>query len=202
MDTRQNAGVEARVSPVSTRDAGQPASRLSAVLDLVSPVRARTSLLLNPRSRYHLPVQPVPILTSAQPRHQLLLFDGECGLCDRTVQFLLARDHAQVLSYAPLQGETAAALKLRHAALATVDSVVLVQDYGLPRERIRLRSAAVLQAVSLLGGVWRAVALFRILPAPLLDLVYDAIARRRYRWFGKFDACRLPRPGQQQRFLR
>ena len=143
--------------------------------------------------------QAKPPLPSAA--RQLLLYDGVCGLCDRTVQFLLGRDRKGVLSFAPLQGTTAAAVRSRHPDIANVDSVVFVRDAGTAREQTVLRSAAVLHAVAILGGVWRAAAWLRIVPTPLRDSLYDAVAKRRYHWFGKFETCRLPQPGRQQRFL-
>jgi predicted DCC family thiol-disulfide oxidoreductase YuxK len=131
----------------------------------------------------------------------ILLYDGVCGLCDRTVQFLLRRDRKGVLSFAPLQGTTAAAVRSRHPDVAKVDSMVFVRDAGTDGEQVFLRSTAVVQAVTMLGGAWRLASWLRIVPAPLRNTVYDAIAKRRYRWFGKFDSCRLPQPGQRERFL-
>ena len=132
---------------------------------------------------------------------QLVLFDGVCGLCDRSVQFLLRADRQAVFTFAPLQGETAAAIRRRHPQLEDADSLVLVRDAGGDREQVLLRSTAVLQALAALGGIWRAVSWLRIVPRPVRDVVYDAIAKRRYRWFGKFESCRLPAAAEAARFL-
>ena len=56
-------------------------------------------------------------------------------------------------------------------------------------------------SVPALGWPWRAVALFGVLPTAVLDLGYDLVARYRYRVFGRFDQCVLPRPGQRSRFV-
>ena len=133
--------------------------------------------------------------------HLLVLYDGVCGLCDRSVQFLLRRDRRAVFAFAALQGETAAAIRGRHSRLEGADSMVLVRDPGGPAEQVLVRSAAALQALGALGGFWRLVSWLRIVPRPLRDAVYDTIAKRRYRWFGKFDSCRLPAPGEAARFL-
>ena len=132
---------------------------------------------------------------------QLILYDGFCGLCDRSVQFLLRRDRAAVFAFAALQGETAAAIRGRHPGLEGADSMVLVRDAGGPGEQVLVRSSAALHALGALGGFWRLISWLRIVPRPLRDAVYDAIAKRRYRWFGKFDSCRLPAPDQAARFL-
>jgi predicted DCC family thiol-disulfide oxidoreductase YuxK len=131
----------------------------------------------------------------------LLLYDGVCGLCDRTVQFLLARDVRGQLVFAPLQGPTAAAARLRLALPEDLASVVLVTDPGIASERAHLRSDAVLTALTRLGGAWVLVRALRIVPRPLRDALYDFVARRRYGWFGRFESCKLPSPEQAKRFL-
>jgi predicted DCC family thiol-disulfide oxidoreductase YuxK len=132
----------------------------------------------------------------------VVLFDGVCALCNRTVQHLLERDRRGVLRFAPLQGPTAAALWQRHPGRNPgLKTMVYVRDFGTPDEVLFFRSRAVLEILSDLGGPWRWVRLARLIPGPIRDAVYNAIARRRYAWFGRYDACRLPSPGQEERFL-
>ena len=144
-----------------------------------------------------MPAPPSP----ASPPRLLVLYDGVCGLCDRTVQFLLRKDRHGVLAFAPLQGETAAAVRRRQPQLEGVDSMVFVRDAGGAGERAFVRTTGVLAALDALGGFWRVLSWLRVVPRPLRDGIYDAVAARRYRWFGKFDSCRLPAPGQAARFL-
>lgn len=126
----------------------------------------------------------------------IVLYDGVCGLCQRSVQFLLARDRRQ-LWYAPLQGETAAALRAIHPEIpATLESVVLVDD-----GRVYLRSKAFLHVARYLTAPWRWAYHLRWLPAFLLDLGYRLVARMRYRIWGKFDACRLPSADERAQLL-
>jgi predicted DCC family thiol-disulfide oxidoreductase YuxK len=126
----------------------------------------------------------------------IVLYDGVCGLCQRSVQFLLARDRRQ-LWYAPLQGETAAALRAIHPEIpATLESVVLVDD-----GRVYLRSKAFLHVARYLTAPWRWAYHLRWLPAFLLDLGYRLVARVRYRIWGKFDACRLPSADERAQLL-
>src|SRR5688572_28596302 len=106
-------------------------------------------------------------MTPAKP---IVLYDGECGLCHRSVKFLIKRDRGQ-LYYAPLQGETAAALKQKHPEIPeTMESVVLVDD-----GRVHLRSKAFLYVARYLTAPWRWAYYFRWLPAFLLDLGYRVI---------------------------
>ena len=126
----------------------------------------------------------------------VVLYDGECGLCHRSVKFLLARDRQQ-LWYAPLQGETAARLRAAHPEIpATLESVVLV-DGG----RVHLRSKAFLYGARYLTRPWRWAYHVRWLPAFLLDLLYRVIARIRYRVWGRFDACTVPTTDQRAHLL-
>jgi predicted DCC family thiol-disulfide oxidoreductase YuxK len=126
----------------------------------------------------------------------VVLYDGECGLCHRSVKFLIARDGGQ-LWYAPLQGETAAALRARHAEIpTTLESVVLVDA-----DRVFLRSKAFLHGAKYLTRPWRWAYYLRWLPAVLLDLGYRLIARIRYRVWGKYDSCQRPTVEQQAHLL-
>ncbi len=131
---------------------------------------------------------------------RLVLFDGVCGLCDRTVQFLLDHDRAGALSYAPLQGETAAGIKARHPELEDVDSVVFVENDG-GRERVTVRSKAVLRMLRHVEGPYRHLAKLGFLPSGLLDVGYDLVAAARYRIFGKLETCRVPEASVRRRFL-
>lgn len=126
----------------------------------------------------------------------IVLYDGVCGLCQRSVQFLLARDRRK-LWYAPLQGETAAALRAIHPEIPpTLESVVLVDD-----GRVYLRSKAFLHVARYLTAPWRWAYHLRWLPAVLLDLGYRLVARVRYRIWGKYEACRLPTADERAQLL-
>lgn len=135
-------------------------------------------------------------------KHQVLLYDGLCGFCDRTVQFILARDPGGRMRFAPLQGEFAGDVLRRHPALAGVDSLVLVEVDGRPLgARPLMRSDAVLAIADYLGWPWRAAVVFRLLPRFLRDWAYDVFARHRYRLFGRYDTCPLPSPDVRARFI-
>lgn len=125
----------------------------------------------------------------------MIFYDGVCGLCDRTVRFVLRRDDAGRFRFAPLQSDYAAVVLARHGRDAgDLDSVSLLLDPGGPGERLLAKSDAVLAILDGLGGAWRLAALARWLPRAWRDAAYDALARRRYRWFGRFEQCPIPSP--------
>ncbi|MBA4032661.1 MAG: thiol-disulfide oxidoreductase DCC [Planctomyces sp.] len=132
----------------------------------------------------------------AWPGKTILFFDGNCGLCQRSVQFFLNRDKRGAVLYAPLQGATAAAL-VPAADRERLDSMVVAHEGVLYRH-----STAALVLITQLGGAWKWLAtLGYCVPRVLRDVGYRVVASNRYRMFGKADACRLPQPGERARFL-
>lgn len=125
----------------------------------------------------------------------ILFFDGYCSLCNSTVDWLFRIDKKEKLLFGSLQGETAAKV-LPKALAENVDSVVLSTG-----DTCRVKSDAILEVFRILGGGWRILAAFRILPRGFRDLVYDWIAANRYKWFGKRDTCRMPTPEEKRRFV-
>ena len=127
-----------------------------------------------------------------------VFYDGQCGLCHRAVQFLLRRDPAgEKFRYAALQGETAATLLV---PLHPVPDSMVVHT---PDQTLLTQGDAALYLARALGGLWAVLgALGRIVPRSIRDLMYNGLAARRYRWFGKRDeACPLLTPDQRGLFL-
>ena len=139
-----------------------------------------------------------------QEQSPVLLYDGDCGFCAGSVQFVLARESVVSrarLRFAPLQGEYAATILTQHPELAGIDSVVWVEPLGNGASRVRVRSDAALLAAAHLGGVWRALAAVGgLVPRILRDGVYDMIAKRRLSIAA--PACMLPSAEERARFLR
>lgn len=126
----------------------------------------------------------------------IVFFDGVCGLCNRSVDFFIRRDREARLKFAPLQGETAAD-HVSDADRESLGSIVFV-DAGT---RYR-KSAAIVQILRQLGGIWRCVAgVLWVIPRPLRDLGYSIVAALRYRLFGRKDSCRMPTPEERGRLL-
>ncbi len=123
-------------------------------------------------------------------RHAVVLFDGECNLCNRSVRFVLARDHADRFRFASLQSDTGRALLEQHkvtgAGAGENGSIVLIEQ-GEPSTR----STAALRIARRLNFPWRLLAVFLLVPRPLRDAAYNLVARNRYRWFGKTDSCNI-----------
>lgn len=132
---------------------------------------------------------------SAVDAAPVLYFDGVCGLCNSTVQWLLKADRAGRFRFAPLQGTTAQALLPEE--FRDLSSMVLTCDH-----RIYRKSAAVVGVLWRLGGMWKLLAaLLWIIPAPIRNGGYSVIAKNRFRWFGKHETCRIPTPEEAARFL-
>ncbi|MDE3152949.1 MAG: DUF393 domain-containing protein [Gemmatimonadota bacterium] len=131
----------------------------------------------------------------------MLLYDGQCGLCSRTVRFVLRHERAHSLRFAPLDGEYAAAALARHPRLTGVDSVVWIERTLPNGERVLVRSAAALRVGRYLGGPWRLLALLHMVPRAWRDAAYDFVARHRHRLVTGTDRCPLPVSAQQDRFL-
>ena len=127
----------------------------------------------------------------------LVLFDGHCGLCDASVNWLLAHDPHEKLCFAPLQGETAERVRAVASLPRDVDSVIFVEA----ADRVSWRSTAVVRICRVLPWPWRLLSFFWWVPWPLRDVAYRSIAVIRYRVWGRHDACRLPTGDEARRFL-
>jgi len=132
---------------------------------------------------------------------QVLLYDGLCGFCDRTVQFILARDPDGAMKFAPLQGDFAREVLHRYPALQGIDSLVLVDAAPGTARPPLARSDAILAIADYLGWPWKAAGALHLVPRPIRDWGYDRFARHRYRLFGRLDSCPLPDAGVRARFI-
>ncbi|MHC5004558.1 MAG: thiol-disulfide oxidoreductase DCC family protein [Planctomycetota bacterium] len=128
----------------------------------------------------------------------IVLFDGVCGLCNRTVQFIIRRDRLAVFRFAPLQSARGRAL-LEPFGMDADDLSTIVLIDG---DRRLVRSDAALAIARRLRRPWSWLgAVLRIVPRPLRDLAYRFVARHRYRWFGRTDRCVAMTPEHRDRFL-
>ncbi len=129
----------------------------------------------------------------------LILFDGVCNLCSASVNFVIDHDPNARFRFAALQSDAAIYTLAQHGVTLPAgdpDSFVLVEG-----GHVYERSTAALRVARNLGGVWRLLYAFIVVPAFLRDAVYKLVARNRYRWFGKSDTCRVPTPELRARFL-
>lgn len=162
---------------------------------------------LHPPSSGHVALPPLPSSARATAAPSLdallaehgliLLYDGVCGLCDRSVQFILRHDRTGTMRFATLQGALGESARKRLPQLAGVDSVILLHPGGA-----WVRSTAVLEVLRYLGSGWGVLgALGYLLPRVLRDWMYGVVARTRYRLFGQYASCPLPSPETRGRFL-
>jgi len=127
----------------------------------------------------------------------ILLFDGVCNLCIGLVNFTIKRDSKEKFKFAALQSESGQAL-LKTFGLSANDFDTFVLISG---EKYYLKSSAGLHVLKELGGFWKLFYVFTIIPIPLRDFIYNVIAKRRYRFFGKRATCIVPTPEVKRRFL-
>ena len=129
--------------------------------------------------------------------HVIVLFDGVCNLCAWAVQFIVARDRRERFRFASLQSELGQRLVAQHCpGLTTLSTFVLIED-----GQGYMESSAALRVARHLDGLWPLCYGAIILPRFLRDAAYRFIAQRRYRWFGRQDACMIPSPELRRRFL-
>lgn len=137
----------------------------------------------------------------------LVLFDGQCSLCNRTVRWLLKRDRRDRLRFASSDSPGAMGLVERHGIGATgsvpgSETILVVRDLGRTSERVLVRSQAVLALLGELPRPWQVVAaVLNWIPRVVLDLVYRLVARWRYRIGGRLESCPMPTVGERERFL-
>jgi len=122
------------------------------------------------------------------PDHPIVLFDGVCNLCNRSVRFILRNDPERKFRYASLQSSWGQVV-LQNAGLPTeqLNTLLLLKNGKLYR-----KSTAALLIAAELRGLWPALYALTILPAFLRDPLYDLVARNRYKWFGKQASCMVP----------
>jgi predicted DCC family thiol-disulfide oxidoreductase YuxK len=120
--------------------------------------------------------------------HGVVLFDGTCAFCERSVIFIAKRDRAGYFRFGASQSPQAADLLARHGLTrSSARSIILIED-----ERAYVRSTAVLRIAARLRFPWSAVRVFLAVPVPLRDAVYRVVAAIRHRIAGRSNACEIP----------
>lgn len=127
---------------------------------------------------------------------RIILFDGECNFCDKSVQFIIKRDPNANFHFASLQSKIGKELLSQYNVPNNINSLVLIENH-----QCFFKSSAALRVCKKLKGAWKLLYVFVIVPKPLRDGVYSIIAKNRYKWFGKNNKCLLPSPEERQRFL-
>ncbi len=129
--------------------------------------------------------------------HKIILFDGVCNLCNRSVTYVIKRDTKDRFRFAPFQDEAGQRLIAKYNIdRAKTDSIVLI-DSG----KVYIKSTAAIRISRYLGGGYPLLYGFMIIPNFIRNWVYDYVARNRYKWYGKKDSCMVPTPELQSKFL-
>jgi len=130
---------------------------------------------------------------------KLILFDGVCNLCNSSILYIIKRDENNAFLFATLQGETGKQIIAKFDIdTAQMDSILL---YNPQKEVIYYKSTAALQVASHLKFPINILAIFLVVPSFIRHWVYDFIAKNRYKWFGKKEACMIPTPELKSKFL-
>jgi predicted DCC family thiol-disulfide oxidoreductase YuxK len=126
----------------------------------------------------------------------IIIFDGRCNLCERSVRFVLKRDHKKQFRFAAIQTPAGRELVEGFGVGPPLDSIVLVAG-GVAY----IKSTAALHIASRVSGLWPLLKILLITPRPVRDWLYDVVAKNRYRWFGEKQACFIPTPEMRRRLL-
>lgn len=127
----------------------------------------------------------------------IILFDGVCNLCNRFVQFIIIRDPNARFKFASIQSESGQSILHKlNMSKSNFDSIVYFKE-----NKYFVKSSAGLQILKDLGGPWQLFYVFILVPQFIRDLIYNFIAKKRYKLFGKRDTCMIPTPEIKQRFL-
>lgn len=126
----------------------------------------------------------------------VILFDGVCNLCNSFVNFIIDRDSGGKIKFASLQSQIGQSLIKGHVSEDYLGSVVFVSN-----DKVYFKSRAALTIFRQLGFPYSALYIFMVVPSFIRDWIYDFIAHRRYKWFGKKETCRIPTPELRERFL-
>lgn len=127
----------------------------------------------------------------------VILFDGVCNLCNRSVKFIIKRDAKNQFLFASLQSDAAKGLLLQYNETNSLPESIILLKHG----QVYGRSTAVLKILRELNGFWSILYFFIIIPKFLRDPVYNLIAKKRYRWFGKKEECMVPSTALKSKFL-
>lgn len=127
--------------------------------------------------------------------HNIVFFDGHCGLCSEFVDFVLKVDKKALFKFSPLQSDFARS-HLPHELTQQLSTVVIISQ-----GKTFTKAPALLALFKVIGGPWKILALFSLLPAGFLNFFYDLMARYRYILRPPRQTCRLPSPQERERFL-
>ncbi|WP_299228096.1 thiol-disulfide oxidoreductase DCC family protein [uncultured Psychroserpens sp.] len=129
---------------------------------------------------------------------QLILFDGICNLCNSSIQYVIKHDKKNQFMFAPLQSKIGEDIITRFDIDTTKTDSILLYSHN---KGLYIKSTAALHIAKHLGFPRNLMSVFFIVPAFIRNLFYDFIARNRYKWYGKKEACMIPTPELKSKFI-
>ena len=128
---------------------------------------------------------------------KIILFDGVCNLCNTSVNFVIEHDKKNIFKFAALQSDMGKKLAIENNIyIADTDSIILIDG-----DSSYIKSTAALYISKELSGAYPLLYAFMIIPKYLRDLIYNYIAKNRYKWYGKKESCMIPSPTLKDKFL-
>jgi predicted DCC family thiol-disulfide oxidoreductase YuxK len=128
---------------------------------------------------------------------KVILFDGVCKLCNAWSNFIIKHDRQRVFKLCSVQSKEGKQILLHFGLPSEFYETMLYVEGNQSFQK----SEAFFQIMTQLGYPWKIVCIFKVIPKPLRDWMYDRIALNRYSLFGKYDYCTLPSPDHEARFL-
>lgn len=125
----------------------------------------------------------------------IVFFDGVCGLCNSAVDFIIRNDKSNSILFSPLQGEYIDKFNLN---IEKIEPESLILYY---RDTFYDKSEAAIEIGKLMGFPYSAGVITKVIPKKISNIIYDFIAKKRYKWFGKKDNCRIPTKEERERFI-
>jgi predicted DCC family thiol-disulfide oxidoreductase YuxK len=127
----------------------------------------------------------------------IILFDGICNFCNFWVDFIIKRDKDKIFKFASLQSDAGKRIAEKYLInKQDIESIILTKG-----EDYFIKSEAALEIVNELNSAWKIFYIFKVIPLPLRDFIYDLIAKNRYAIFGKKESCRVPATEEMSRFI-
>jgi predicted DCC family thiol-disulfide oxidoreductase YuxK len=138
------------------------------------------------------------VIKELTDRKQLILFDGVCNLCNSSINYVIKHDKNDVFMFAPLQSEVGSQIIAKYNLdTSKTDSILLYSE----EKGLKIKSSAALAIASKLGSPRNLLGVFYIVPTFIRNWVYDYVAKNRYKWYGKKEACMIPTPELKAKFL-
>lgn len=140
-----------------------------------------------------------PTMINLPKNKKIILFDGVCNLCNSSVLEVVKYDVKNQFVFASLQSEVGKKITNHlYIDISKIDSIILY----IPNVSYEVKSTAALKIMSSFGGLWVLVQVFFLFPVSIRDVVYDFIAKNRYKWFGKKESCLMPTDELKSKFLK